>query len=903
MPGSPEFSIISTPYLGIPFIGTLPTSPLGGTNVAQLNDTAPSGGMTKLSQNFQVNSSNCLFFYAFADVLDVADLFCCNTPELNIYVRDCNGNILPALTQSLSPVGFSCGGNVNYSLTTLTSAYCNWQVRTINLMPYIGSCVTIEVICHDCNDGYHSGYAYFDAYTSGSPIPIGSGLTSSINPVEVCGWSVWNVFNITAPPGFATYTWVCPSGCQGQNQQTLVGSNPLPGTIYTVNATPYSGNVATFTYTLATSQTSISAIGSSPSCPLGSNGSATVLSTGSPQGYSYVWTNALGQVVSTAATASSLAPGIYSVTVNGLCGSASETVAVGTKSNNSYGLNRYFCLNKPVYLTAPTGGNNYQWYDGSSAVSPSLGGTADSFLADSPSLLNFYRVAFTSTTGCRDSVVFLLQPTSPGSLSIVSNPTVCPNVPNVTSVFSLTPAALTNTPWQGNSFYAYTALSTVFSSVTAAPATSFSVSISSGTDYTVTALDGTCLYSVAVSANVYPAGFFNLFVSPNPVLCQGQAVQAQAVFSPAVPPAYQFNFSWSPSQFLSSNNQPFTTITPTAAPGTSSTIVYTVTATNTLGNCAATTKTLSIVSLNLPAPTISSIPALCANAAAYTINATPPGGTFSYNYPQGGFSGPVVVTSFSTTGNYTVSYATLCNAAATASFSIIPQTTITITGNNTVCAGESTTLTAMGAGSYTWSTGISGSSIAPVSTVTTIYTLTGFSVDPACSASASFQVIVHPLPTLSISGNTFICKESLVPLNLSAAGADAFYIWNGEFSGAAITDSPATTSIYSVTGYNNTGCGSSASVTVFVEYCLGLKNITPDGTSAHIYPNPTSGDCWLISYEPVTLTIYDSAGRTVYCERFKSGTSQLHLELLTKGMYSAKLGNDEKTTFQKLIRD
>jgi hypothetical protein len=65
-PGSPEFWIVATPVLGHPYIGTLPNSPLGGNNVAKLQDTNPGTLITRISSTFPVTNANTLFQFAYA---------------------------------------------------------------------------------------------------------------------------------------------------------------------------------------------------------------------------------------------------------------------------------------------------------------------------------------------------------------------------------------------------------------------------------------------------------------------------------------------------------------------------------------------------------------------------------------------------------------------------------------------------------------------------------------------------------------------------------------------------------------------------------------------------------------------------------------------------------------------
>jgi len=114
----------------------------------------------------------------------------------------------------------------------------------------------------------------------------------------------------------------------------LTVTNPIPGQTYTVQLVSQGGCQLSAINTLNTSTISIAGIGSSPTCPGGSSGTATVQGNGSGAGYTYTWTNSTNSVVGSSSVAVNLPAGIYSVTIAGLgnamCGVASTTVSIGT---------------------------------------------------------------------------------------------------------------------------------------------------------------------------------------------------------------------------------------------------------------------------------------------------------------------------------------------------------------------------------------------------------------------------------------------------------------------------------------------------------------------------------------------------------------------------------------------
>jgi sugar lactone lactonase YvrE len=103
-----------------------------------------------------------------------------------------------------------------------------------------------------------------------------------------------------------------------------------------------------------------------------------------------------------------------------------------------------------------------------------------------------------------------------------------------------------------------------------------------------------------------------------------------------------------------------------------------------------------------------------------------------------------------TTTVYTVSGTAIgCGPSApvTVTVNVVPLPTVTVTGNTVVCSGDTTTLTASGATTYTWSnTGETSASIIPSPTVTTNYTVTGTDVNN-CMNTDTISIIVNNCTT------------------------------------------------------------------------------------------------------------------------------------------------------------
>ena len=144
------------------------------------------------------------------------------------------------------------------------------------------------------------------------------------------------------------------------------------------------------------------------------------------------------------------------------------------------------------------------------------------------------------------------------------------------------------------------------------------------------------------------------------------------------------------------------------------------------------------------------------------------GGTFSYT-PLGGLSinagTGVINLAASLPGAYTITYSSPgfpCNSQTTFDI-IIDLVPVVNVPSMPICAGGSTTLTASGANSYTWSpaTGLSattGTSVTANPLATQVYTIVGTN-STGCQGTTTATVTVNPGPTIggtfsACSGNT-----------------------------------------------------------------------------------------------------------------------------------------------------
>ena len=660
--GSNEFAIVSTPLTynsnggGCAFI--LGNSPFGGTNVARLNDNTSNYARNKISTTFNVTSANTLFQFAFAGYYENPGHGCCDQPGLYLRVLNaCSGNTVASC--SSMTLAANCGSVANVSFTTCGTlgVMSNWQVKVIDLTPYIGGCVTIEAWTTDCNFGGHYGTTFFDAQCGGQLIGQGLGGIpggSIPGPVSYCSGS--GLATIAAPAGYNSYQWYGPNGIIAAPQGTmavLTVTNPIPGQTYTVQLMSQGGCQLMSINTLNTSTISIAGIGSSTTCLNGSSGSATVQGNGSGSGYTYTWTNSSNSVVGSSSVAVNLPAGIYSVTIAGLgsamCGQASATVAVGSGTPVPQNILKPYC-NGQAYLTT-IGGTNFQWFVGNTPITGSLG-VGSSYTVTSPTNGAVYNLTYTSIYNCNEVASFTLMSSPPGAIT-VSSSSVCPNGSNGTGTINLSPAA--GSPPNINYFIVTSNTLAYTSSLITTPLTTYTFNNLSAGTYSINVFDGSCSYSTTLNV---PTHIFTWSLSPgNITLCQGQQIAGGVNFGYAVSPN-QYLYNWTPNTMLFGSTFQNNIISASVAPGTSTLITYSVTVTPSVINCPQT-KTMSLLVTNPMTPTFVAIPNLCDNGSPYTIQATPSGGTF--NIPNG----IIVPTSNTwTIGTNVVTYSTLTNSCS-----------------------------------------------------------------------------------------------------------------------------------------------------------------------------------------------------------------------------------------------
>jgi hypothetical protein len=173
-------------------------------------------------------------------------------------------------------------------------------------------------------------------------------------------------------------------------------------------------------------------------------------------------------------------------------------------------------------------------------------------------------------------------------------------------------------------------------------------------------------------------------------------------------------------------------------------------------------------------------------------------------------------------GEYTVSITDMygCSAVSSVQIEINPLPIITISGEETICANETSTFTATGGISYLWNTGELTPSISVNSEGTYTVSVTN---EHGCTLSEDKILTVNPVPTPSIIGDDNICIGGTT--TLTANGGNS-YLWNtGETTNQISVSSQGT---FTVTAENEYGCRASESIYINV-YQLPVSQVIKGG--------------------------------------------------------------------------
>ncbi|MBL7930789.1 MAG: choice-of-anchor I family protein [Bacteroidia bacterium] len=495
------------------------------------------------------------------------------------------------------------------------------------------------------------------------------------------------------------------------------------------------------------------------------SGNAPVLSVASATGITYQWTQN-GSSIS-GATNNSLAvtsSGNYAVSINGgtncATSSITKSLTVNPSPTISVSGNTAVCAGSSITQTI-SGANTYSWN----------GSATSSVITLTPSTSGQYTIAALASNNCSASVTRSIIVNNLPTLTVSpANTTICSG-----QTASLSVSGASNYSWSSGS--TATVLNT-------APTTNTSYVVS-GTN--TAGCSNTAIATVSV--NALPS----IIITPS---SQAICIGASATFTGSGAATY----SW--------NNGSTNAILQNA---TSTNTTFILTGTNSAG---CTNTALATVSVNaLPTIVISPLSqSVCAGSAATFTGS----GASSYSWSTGSTNAvlqntPASNTTYVLSGTNTAG----CTNSASASVVVNPLPVVSFSlSTPTICVGESATITATGANTYSWALGGTSSTLAVNPSTTTVYMITGYS-SANCTTTAQVtqnvnvctaidkqndevsDYVVFPNPTSSIIKVTFGHNEETEIKIVSVAGT-VVYQYKNYISGSEINCELLSKGIYFV---------------------------------------------------------------------------------------------------------
>jgi hypothetical protein len=314
-------------------------------------------------------------------------------------------------------------------------------------------------------------------------------------------------------------------------------------------------------------------------------------------------------------------------------------------------------------------------------------------------------------------------------------------------------------------------------------------------------------------------------------------------------------------------------------------------------------------SIPTPPAAISGPTAICSGLANnYSVAPSPGATSYSWALP-GGWTGTSTTNVISATagsaGTLSVSATYSCGTSlpSTIAISVIAGPSVSIDGNTmSICPGSVINLSASGADTYSWSTGAQTSTIAPTPTTSTAYTVTGTSTLTNCRAIAVTSVSVYPLPQVSTAGSGSLCNGQTAAL---AANGAVTYTWQpGNLNGFLVNVSPTVSTVYTVTGTSSEGCNNTATASILVTSCVGLKTNAADNAGLSVYPNPNHGQFTVEMKNGMNkvIEVTDISGKVISVTVTYDDVTNVDISKYENGIYFVRVQSGDRKEFVKLIK-
>jgi hypothetical protein len=557
--------------------------------------------------------------------------------------------------------------------------------------------------------GFFAKYNYCD-FAPTSPVLING--STSICLGNSPSYSVNPIVDATS------YSWSLPGGWSGTSTTNTISVTVGSSGTMSVTATNDCGTSSAQTLSVTVNALPTISVNSGAIC----SGQSFTMSPSGASTYTYSGGSA---VVSPTANAT------YSVSGTSAAGCVSASSAISSVTVNAkptITVNSGSICSGQSFTMSPSGASTYTYSGGSSVVSPTANAT--------------YSVSGTSAAGC------VSASSAVSSVTVNTKPTITVNSGSICSgqSFTMSPSGASTYTFSGgsavvsptaNASYSVSgtsaagcvSASSAVSSVTVnalptisvnsgaicsgqsftmSPSGASTYTYSSGsavvspattTSYSVTGTSAAgCLGSNTAVSTVTVTGTLTVTISGSNTVCNGQAVNLTA--------GGASTYSWNTGSTSS-----------TIAPTPTTTTTYSVIGSSgSCSNTAVTTVTVNTL------PTISVNSGTICSGQSFTMS---PSGASTYTYSgSSAVVSPTANATYSVSGTSAAGCISASSAVSNITVNALPIVNAT-TSNTLMCTGETVTLTASGATSYTFNPGGVGASVVVSPTVTSNYTVSG----------------------------------------------------------------------------------------------------------------------------------------------------------------------------------
>jgi hypothetical protein len=652
--------------------------------------------------------------------------------------------------------------------------------------------------------------------TAAYPVTIQPNPTPSISGDNSVCAAEQNVVYTTANVGGHTYSWSVTGGSfdgpSTGNSVTIDWGVAGPGTLQVTE---------TITATTCAVTTSLYNVTINPNPAPSIGGLATVCAN--QTGVSYTTANVGGDTYAWSVTGGSITAGAGTNTITVTWGAAGAgtvqvtqtTTATGCATTTAAypvtinanptpsitGLNAV-CSNQAgvVYSTTAAGGRTYAWTVTGGAITGGAG---------TNSITVTWGAAGAGTVQLQETIVATTCSVTTPLYNVTINPNPTPSIGGLATVCAnQTGVSYTTANVVGDTY----AWSVTGGSITAGAGTNvITVTWGAAGAGTIQVTQTTTATGCATTTAAYP-----VTINPNPTpsisgdnsVCAGEQ---NVVYTTASVGGHTYSWFVTGGSFDGPSTGNSVTIDwGVAGPGTLQ-VTETITATT----CAVTTSLYNVTINPNPAPSIGGLATVCANQTGVSYTTANVGGdTYAWSVTGGSITAGAGTNTITVTwgaagaGTVQVTQTTTATGCATTTaaypVTINPNPTPSISGDNSVCAGEQNvvySILAIGGHTYSWSvTGgvIDGSStgnsvvidwgVAGAGTVQVTETITA----SGCSTvTPLYNITINPTPTPSIVGVNSVCANTQNVGYSTAVVAGRTYSWS--VTGGTI-DGPTTNS-------------------------------------------------------------------------------------------------------------